>query len=119
MAGAGGVGQRSRVRRRTYGQREPVAAALDLVGDRWTLLIVRELILGPRRWTDLLANLGGIGKNLLAERLRDLEDAGFVMSSTLPWSSGRTRLYGLNDAGDDGLERLVLDLARVVLGRIA
>lgn len=111
MADRGGVGRRSGLSRRTYGQREPVAAALDLLGDRWTLLIARELMMGPRRWSDLLVHLGGIGKNLLSDRLRDLEAAGLVTTSLLPWSSSRTRLYRLTDAAAP-LERVVLELAR-------
>lgn len=111
------MGRRPRLTRRTYGQREPAAAALDLLGDRWTLLVVRELVLGPRRWTDLLANLGGIGKNLLSDRLRELEDAGLVTTQVLPWSSSRTRLYQLTESGAR-LERVLLDLARVGLTRV-
>jgi DNA-binding HxlR family transcriptional regulator len=64
---------------RSYGQLCAAALALDVVGDRWSLLIVRELLFdGPRRWTDLRAGLPGVAKNLLAERLRDLEAAGVV-----------------------------------------
>ncbi|HEX7169134.1 MAG TPA: helix-turn-helix domain-containing protein [Acidimicrobiales bacterium] len=102
---------------RSYGQREAVASALDLVGDRWTLLIVRELLFGPRRWTELLANLGGIGKNLLAQRLRELDEAGLVTSATLPWASSRTRLYALTDHAGD-VERVVFALARAGAGGV-
>ena len=64
---------------RSYGQYCSVAKALDVVGDRWTLLIVRELILqGPCRYTDLKDALPGIATNLLAERLRELEAAGLI-----------------------------------------
>ena len=64
---------------RTYGQYCAIAKALDLVGDRWTLLIVRELLLrGPCRYTDLRNGLPGVATNLLAERLRDLEEAGVL-----------------------------------------
>lgn len=67
------------VKVRSYGQYCAVAKALDVVGDRWTLLIVRELLLrGPSRYTELLAGLPGIATNLLSERLRDLEAAGLV-----------------------------------------
>ncbi|MHB1537998.1 MAG: winged helix-turn-helix transcriptional regulator [Solirubrobacteraceae bacterium] len=64
---------------RTYGQYCAIAKALDLIGDRWTLLVVRELLLrGACRYTDLRNSLPGIATNLLAERLRDLEGAGIV-----------------------------------------
>lgn len=56
----------------------PAARALDVVGDRWSLLIVRVLLLGPRRHTDLVAGLPGIGPNVLAERLRAPRDAGVI-----------------------------------------
>jgi len=64
---------------RTYGQYCSVARALDVVGDRWTLLIIRELLLqGPCRYTDLKSGLPGIATNLLSDRLRDLEQAGLI-----------------------------------------
>src|ERR1700757_3975599 len=64
---------------RSYGQYCAIAKALDLVGDRWTLLIVRELLLsGPMRYTDLRNALPGIATNLLADRLRELSEAGIV-----------------------------------------
>jgi DNA-binding HxlR family transcriptional regulator len=69
------------VARRSY--RQPacgLATALDLVGPRWTLLIVRELLVGPLRYTDLLDRLSGIGSNLLATRLHQLEEMGVVQS---------------------------------------
>src|SRR5436190_4556850 len=64
--------------RRTYAQFCPVAAALDLLGERWTLLVVRELMLGPRRFTDLQAALPGLGTSLLADRLRQMVDGGLI-----------------------------------------
>ncbi len=64
--------------RRTYDQFCTLAETLDVIGERWTLLIVRELMLGPRRFTQLLDNLPGIGRNLLAARLRHLEEEGLV-----------------------------------------
>jgi DNA-binding HxlR family transcriptional regulator len=64
--------------RRTYGQYCGLARALDMVGDRWTLLIVRQLLLGPARYGQLLEGLPGIATNLLADRLRALEDAGII-----------------------------------------
>ena len=58
-----------------------MAYALDLLGERWTLLIVRELFLGPRRFGDLHTNLPGIGTNLLSKRLKELEEAGLVVAA--------------------------------------
>ena len=69
---------------KAYHQYCPVAHALDQVGDRWELLIVRELMLGQRRYTDLAEALPGIGSNILASRLRDLEKAGIVRKTKLP-----------------------------------
>ena len=64
--------------RRSYGQFCGVARALDLIGDRWTLLIVRELLIGPSRFGDLQSGLPGIATNLLTERLRQLERDGLI-----------------------------------------
>jgi DNA-binding HxlR family transcriptional regulator len=69
---------------KSYSQYCPIAHALDVVGERWSLLIVRELINGPRRYTDLGEALPGIGTNILAGRLRDLETAGVVAKRRLP-----------------------------------
>src|SRR5437016_8433837 len=69
---------------RTYDQYCPVARALELVGERWTLLVARELLLGPRRFTDLMAGLPGISANVLAGRLKDLKQEGMVARRTLP-----------------------------------
>src|SRR5919201_5272708 len=63
---------------RSYGQYCGLARALDAVGDRWSLLIVRELLPGPMRYSELLASLGGIATNLLAHRLRSLEACGVI-----------------------------------------
>jgi DNA-binding HxlR family transcriptional regulator len=63
---------------RTYGQFCGLARALDVVGDRWSLLIVRELLVGPMRYGELVTSLGGIATNLLADRLRSLESAGVI-----------------------------------------
>jgi DNA-binding HxlR family transcriptional regulator len=70
--------------RRRYHQYCPVARALDVVGERWTLLIIRELLLGPRRFTDLADGLPGIGSSVLSNRLADLERSGLVAKRTLP-----------------------------------
>ena len=61
-----------------YDQYCPIACSLGLVGERWTLLVVRELIHGPKRYTDLVDGLPGIGTNILAARLKELEAAGLV-----------------------------------------
>jgi DNA-binding HxlR family transcriptional regulator len=81
-----------------YGQACPIARALDVVGDRWSLLIVRELIVGPRRYTDLMDGLPGIGTNVLAARLRDLDAAGIVTKRALPPPTPVT-VYDLTEAG--------------------
>ena len=82
-----------------YGQRCPVARALDVVGDRWTPLIVRELLLGPRRYTDLLEALPGVGTNILAGRLADLQARGVVVKRTLAPPTP-VAVYELTDAGE-------------------
>ncbi|MEM6415144.1 MAG: helix-turn-helix domain-containing protein [Pseudomonadota bacterium] len=81
---------------RTYNQECVLAYALDLLGERWTLLIMRELFLGPLRFGDLHAALPGIGTNLLSKRLKELEEAGLILSNT---SDGRGK-YRLSDRGD-------------------
>jgi DNA-binding HxlR family transcriptional regulator/putative sterol carrier protein len=83
---------------KAYHQYCPVAHALDQVGDRWELLIVRELMLGQRRYTDLAEALPGIGSNILASRLRDLETTGVVRKTKLPppWA---VTVYELTERG--------------------
>jgi DNA-binding HxlR family transcriptional regulator len=81
-----------------YEQYCPVAHALDLVGDRWALLVVRELMHGPSRYTDLVDRLPGIGTNILAGRLRDLERHGVVTRRTLP-PPAASKVYELTDYG--------------------
>ena len=83
---------------RTYGQSCPVAHALDLVGDRWALLVIRELRLGPRRFADLQAALPGIGPSVLTRRLRDLVANGVLERRTIP-APGRGEMYGLTAWG--------------------
>ena len=83
---------------RSYGQFCAAAKALDVVGERWTLLVVRELLLGPRRFTDLLAALPGLGTSLLASRLRQLEAAGVIRREQLPPPAG-SWVYQITDAG--------------------
>src|SRR5262245_66649201 len=69
---------------RRYHQYCPVARALDVVGDRWTLLIARELLLGPRRFTDLAEGLPGIGSSVLTTRLKEMERRGLIAKRNLP-----------------------------------
>ena len=85
-------------RRRGYGQYCAVASALDVVGERWTLLIVRDLFLGPKRYTDLRAGLPGIATDLLTARLRTLEGAGLVQRRTLPRPAPAS-VYELTERG--------------------
>ena len=83
---------------RSYGHYCPVAKTLELVGGRWTLLIVRELLVGPQRFTDLHLALKGIPRNLLADRLRHLEAHGIVTRQELPPPAART-VYALTGPG--------------------
>jgi DNA-binding HxlR family transcriptional regulator len=83
---------------RTYHQNCPIAKGLDLLGERWTLLILRELLGGPRRYSDLRTQLPGIATNLLADRLRELEHAGLVARTELPPPIART-VYALSELG--------------------
>jgi DNA-binding HxlR family transcriptional regulator len=95
--------------RRSYQQFCGVARALDVVGERWTLLVVRNLLLGPRRYSDLLAELPGITTNLLAKRLRDLESAGLVGKRALRPSGAAA--YELTARGE-ALDPVVMELGR-------
>ncbi|MDQ3982595.1 MAG: winged helix-turn-helix transcriptional regulator [Actinomycetota bacterium] len=83
-----------------YEQFCALARALDVAGDRWTLLIVRELRPGPRRFTDLVDGLPGISRKLLTERLRDLERDGVIARRELPPPAAR-QVYELTDDGRD------------------
>lgn len=82
-----------------YAQYCPVAHALELVGERWTLLIVRELLGGPKRYTDLVGALPNIGTNILAGRLKDLEQNGIVTKRRLPPPTP-VRVYELTEYGE-------------------
>lgn len=84
--------------RRSYDQYCSAARALDLVGDRWTLLIVRELLAGPRRYTDLHADLPGVSTDVLASRLRDMERDGLTTRRRLP-PPGAVSVYELTGRG--------------------
>ena len=95
---------------RTYGDRCGIARALDLVGERWALLVVRELLLGPKRFTDLRAGLPNIGPDVLSQRLRELEERGVVRRDKLP-PPAASQVYELTDWGHE-LEPIVLGLGR-------
>jgi DNA-binding HxlR family transcriptional regulator/putative sterol carrier protein len=95
---------------RTYGDGCSIARALDLVGERWALLVVRELLLGPKRYTDLRRGLPNASPNVLSERLRELERAGVVRRRKLPPPAG-SRVYELTDWGLE-LEQTVISLGR-------
>jgi DNA-binding HxlR family transcriptional regulator len=95
---------------RTYGDGCAIAHGLDLIGERWALLVVRELILGPKRYTDLRRGLPNASPNVLSERLRELERAGVVRRRKLPPPAG-SRVYELTDWGRE-LEPTVLSLGR-------
>jgi DNA-binding HxlR family transcriptional regulator len=87
----------------------PLAHALGMVGERWSLLIALELMRGPKRYTDLVEGLPGIGTNILAARLRDLEAGGVVVKRTLP-PPAASRVYELTDYGR-GLKTALRELA--------
>ncbi|GGT65460.1 winged helix-turn-helix transcriptional regulator [Streptomyces lateritius] len=85
-------------RRRSYDQYCAAARALDVVGDRWTLLIVRELLAGPRRYTDLHADLPGVSTDMLAGRLKDMEGAALLTRRRLPPPASAS-VYELTERG--------------------
>jgi DNA-binding HxlR family transcriptional regulator len=95
---------------RTYGDGCPIAQALDVVGERWALLVVRELLLGPKRYTDLRRGLPNASPNVLTQRLGELERAGVLRRRKLPPPAG-SRVYELTDWGRE-LEEIVISLGR-------
>ena len=94
--------------KRSYKQNCALARANDVIGERWTLLLVRDLLVAPRRFNQLLDSLKGIGTNLLASRLRDLEAAGIIERQQ---GDGRVRVYALTTRGW-ALEPALLELVR-------
>jgi DNA-binding HxlR family transcriptional regulator len=96
--------------RRNYGQSCSVAGALDRIGERWSLLIVRELLLGPLRFSDLARGVGGAPTDVLTKRLRDLEADGIVRRRQLEPPASAT-VYELTGLGR-GLETPLLELGR-------
>lgn len=97
-------------RKRTYGDSCGIARALDVVGERWALLVTRELVLGPKRFTDLRAGLPKLGPDILSQRLRDLEEAGVVRRRTLP-APAASHVYELTPWGAE-LEPVLIALGR-------
>ena len=95
---------------RPYAQYCPVAHSLELVGERWALLIVRDLLKGPKRYSDLLGGLPGLGTNILAARLRDLERGGVVHKRKLP-PPANCNVYELTEYGAQ-LEEVIHALGR-------
>ena len=95
---------------RTYNDRCGIARALDAVGDRWALLVVRELLLGPKRFTDLRAGLPRVSPDVLAQRLRELEEHGVVRRDHLP-PPAASHVYELTERGRE-LEPVILALGR-------
>jgi DNA-binding HxlR family transcriptional regulator len=93
---------------RAYGDMCGIARALDVIGERWALLVVRELILGPKRFTDLRAGLPNVGPDVLSQRLRELEGAGVLRRRTLA-PPAASRVYELTDRGR-ALEPVLLAL---------
>lgn len=96
--------------KRSYGDPCGIARALDVVGERWALLVVRELVLGPKRFTDLRAHLPGIATDVLSQRLRQLEQAGVLRPVALP-SPASGQAYELTPRGRD-LEPVLHALGR-------
>lgn len=93
---------------RTYGDQCGVARSLDVIGERWALLIVRELLLGPKRFGDLMAGLVGASPNVISQRLRELSGDGVVRQRLLE-PPARVRVYELTEWGRE-LEPVVLHL---------
>jgi DNA-binding HxlR family transcriptional regulator len=96
--------------RRSYGDPCGVARALDAIGERWALLVVRELLLGPKRFSALHRGLGGVSQNVLAQRLRELEAAGVVRRRRLGPPAG-SWAYELTERGAE-LEPVLVAVGR-------
>lgn len=84
---------------KTYGQMCSIARSLDVLGERWSVLVIRELLLGPKRFKSLLAELPGVGSNRLSGRLKGLEEAGIIRRTTLP-APASVPAYELTDQGE-------------------
>src|SRR5215207_1151303 len=96
--------------KRSYGDACGIARALDVLGERWALVVVRELLLGPKRFTDIRAGLPHLSADVLAQRLRDLEQAGVLAHRKLPppWAA---QVYELTERGR-ALEPVLIELGR-------
>jgi DNA-binding HxlR family transcriptional regulator len=95
---------------RSYNQYCGIARALDLIGERWALLVIRELVLGPKRFTDLRRGLPGIATNVLSQRLRELEQDSIVTRRQLP-PPAASNVYELTEYGQE-LVPIMLALGR-------
>src|SRR5699024_3353215 len=95
---------------RRYADACGIARALDIVGERWAIPVIRELIFGPRRYSDLAAALPGVSTNILGSRLRELAEAGIVSKRRLPRPAAAT-VYELTDWGAQ-LEPALISLGR-------
>jgi DNA-binding HxlR family transcriptional regulator len=98
------------VGKRDYGQFCGLAAGLNVIGERWTLLIIREMLISPVRFNEIIENLPGIGPNLLSDRLRSLTEHGVIESVPVP-GDGRGKLYQLTETGRE-LRAPLLQFAR-------
>ncbi|MGI5127162.1 winged helix-turn-helix transcriptional regulator [Pseudonocardia sp. CA-107938] len=96
--------------RRKYGEGCAVTHALDLIGERWALVIVRELLLGPKRFSDLRAGIPGASADMLSTRLRELHEAGVVVQRRLP-PPAASQVYELTSWGAE-LDQVITDLGR-------
>ncbi len=94
--------------KRSYKQNCALALTVDLVGERWSMLLIRDLLVGPKRYKELSQSLQGMGTNLLASRLKELESAGIIERQD---SGGGTHAYALTDTGR-ALEPAILALVR-------
>jgi DNA-binding HxlR family transcriptional regulator len=97
-------------KKRSYGDACGVARALDLVGERWALMVVRELLLGPKRFTDIRAGLPHLSPDVLAQRLRELEESHIVSKRKLP-PPAASQVYELTEWGRE-LEQVLIALGR-------
>jgi DNA-binding HxlR family transcriptional regulator len=95
---------------RSYGDQCGVARSLDIIGERWALLVVRELLLGPKRFSDLMTGLTGASPNVISQRLRELTDTGVIQHRELP-PPARVRIYELTEWGRE-LEPVLLHLGQ-------
>jgi len=96
--------------RRNYGQACSIAGALDRIGERWSLLIVRQLLLGPQRFSDVVRGVGNAPTDVITKRLRDMEADGIIRRRDLPPPAAAT-VYELTEVGRE-LERPLLELGR-------